>query len=356
MAGVIGAEVVPQVRWLPAERREDAAVLWSAVGPPQGLADSWPWTAAWLAAYGDVVAHRFAVVEEGQEVLACALVTQRTVRTRGVALDIAALGTSGEPDRTGVYTQYQRWHARPEAAARAGRALMAELADQPWQRLELAGFVPDDADALQGDRQLDVRRERAWTVAVPDAGADVTAGFGSATRKVLRRLRRRHADVVVEEVKEPARLTEALAELAHFSTARWKGTGVDSSWASPAYRAALATMLPPLLAQDLAVVLRLRDGDGTLAVGIAFVDGDRLLDYQTARRPGADGSPGQLLVLAMLEHAAQRRLRVLSHQTGDSEHKQRLSNGSEELVWARWDRGTLRVAARVRRRLLGVPA
>lgn len=336
--------MAPAVRWLAAGQRPQAAATWRALEAEHGahLSASWDWTGTWLDHFGEVVAHRFAVVEEAGRPLAIALVTCSERVRRGVRVRTLHLGTAGEPEGETVFVQYNALLADPAERGPVAAALVASLERLRWHELRLDGFLPQDADALLAARP-GAETDRVVCRTVPlAAGPDaVLEAFSPSVRKVLRRGLRRLGDVTVQTAGTAEEALDVLDDLKRLSDARWADEERTGAFASPRFVAFHRALVARLAPEGRVLLVRVRDEEGTVGCGYVLVDRRKALAYQIGRRleEGNRVSAGQVVELLVMRACAEHGLSVYSHQSGDTEHKRRLSSGEEELVWARWRRG-----------------
>jgi CelD/BcsL family acetyltransferase involved in cellulose biosynthesis len=346
------------VRWLSSRQRGEVERLWTGLEAQFGarVSCSWAWTGTWLDHYGAVVKHRYAVIEADGRPRGIVLVTCSDRAAHGVRLRILHLGTAGEPDDETVFVQYNALLVDPVLRGPAARALMASLERLRWHELRLDGFVPEDADALFAARTgAHPDRQVCRIVDLTPPGDELLAGFSPAVRKVLRRGLRRSGEVEAVPATSVDQALDILAELKTLSDARWAAEDRAGAFESPRFVAFHRGLVARLVPEGRAVLLRVRDADGTLGCGYALVDGRTALAYQVGRRTDEDSrvSAGQLVELLLMRACAAKGLAVYSHQSGDTEHKRRLSTGAEELVWARWRRGRALVLHRAAEALAG---
>lgn len=334
-----------RVRWLSSGQRSEAGDAWQRIEAELGgarLACSWAWTETWLEHYGDAVRHRFAVLEAGGRPRGIVLITCSERQRGGVRLRTLHLGTAGEPHGTTAYVQYNGLLVDPAVRREAAQALMASLDALRWHDLRLDGFVAQDADLLLGLRAgAQSERRTCRTLSLPADPEAVVEAFSPSVRKVLRRGVRRLPGLEVASATSVTQALEMLEELKVLSDARWDAEEREGAFAQPRFVAFHRALLTRLVPDGRALMARVRDADGTVGCGYVLVDGTTALAYQIGRRLETDNrvSTGQVVELLLMQASAAEGLAAYSHQSGDTEHKRRLSSGSEELVWASWHRG-----------------
>jgi CelD/BcsL family acetyltransferase involved in cellulose biosynthesis len=118
--------------------------------------------------------------------------------------------------------------------------------------------------------------------------------------------------------------------------ARWETVGQPGAFANERVRRFHAALVDQWVPAGRLALARVTSPQGLVGLRYAYVDGDRVLGYQTGWAPSADPrvSPGVVLQHAVLEEARRRGYRWWDYLSGTSELKQRLSTGSYPLVWA----------------------
>lgn len=338
---------------LGADARAVAGVAWAAVErrvPGRSLMVGWDWTEAWLTHYGPVVPHRFVIARHAGEPVGAALVTFDDWRRGPLRLRRAHLGTAGEPPGEGVHVERNGLLVLPEHAAEFADALTAAVGrERAWDAFQLDGFLAPDADAL-------LRTGGRWTVepqgalvadltAIDDAGP--AGPFSSGLRKEWRRAERIAGPFEVEWPQSAERALTILDELIELHQARWEAEGSPGAFASSHARGFHRDLTARLVARGEVALMRVTGAQGLLGCRYDFVDGDRLLAYQTGWAADGDErvSTGRTLDLACMGAARAHGIRWWDWLAGDHWQKRRLSTGSYELLWATRRRGAARWAA-----------
>jgi hypothetical protein len=340
-----GGVSAARVRWLSATALQEAAALWRSLEAqaPVGVVGSWTWTVSWLRHFGDVVAPRFAVVEDGGRTIAAMLVVATARRRAGLPLRVVHLGTRGEP-RPHVYTEQQRLLIVPGERETAVRALAAELRRLPWDELWAESFVAEDAALLQAalpGAWTDPLRCRVLALKSPD----VVTGLGSSSRKVARRSIRRAAPLEMTWLEEPAEIATALEQLAALQGHRWAAEPGPPAL-SGRVLAFLHDVTPRLAAEGRIGFVRVDDAQGIVGCELALDDLDgRVLAYALGRREQPHGrwSAGLVTELLTMQACADHGRTLWSHLSGVDPQKERLSDGEELLLDLRWRRGRARL-------------
>lgn len=342
---------------------EDAGRAWTAVErllPGRSLTVGWDWTATWLGSFGPVVPHRFAIARAGGEPVGAALLTFDSWRRGPLHIRRAHVGTAGEPPGEGVHVERNGLLVLPEyAEAFAGALMEAAHRVRRWDAFALDGFLAQDTAGLldASDRWI-VERETAPVAdltAIDDGGPP--APFSSGVRKEWRRIERLAGPFEVEWAQTPERAIEILDELIVLHQARWEAVGERGAFAHERTRAFHRDLTRRLAGRGEVAVTRVTGAAGLVGCRYDFVDGDRVLAYQSGWAPAQDQrvSTGVAVDLACMGAARARGARWWDHLAGEQRHKRRLSTGAYELVWATRRRGVARWAvydaARAARRL-----
>ena len=352
------------------EARAVAGAAWADVErrvPGSSLTVGWDWTETWLAHFGSVVPHRLVVARQGGEPVGVALVTFDDWRRGPLRIRRVHLGTAGEPPGEGVHVERNGLLVRPEHAAGFAEALVAAIGrEHAWDAFLLDGFLEPDAAAL-------LRTGGRWAVEPQSAlVADLTAidqggpagPFSSGLRKEWRRAERIAGPFEVEWPQSTERALAILDELIELHQARWEAEGSPGAFASGRSRGFHRELTTRLAGRGQIALMRVTGPQGLLGCRYDFIDGDRLLAYQTGWAPDGDDrvSTGRTLDLACMGAARAHGIRWWDWLAGDHWQKRRLSTGSYDLLWAtrrrgiaRWAafdaaRGGRRLAARARRR------
>lgn len=346
--------------------RSDAGAVWTALDArrPPALAASWPWTQIWLDHYGDVVDARPVVVERDGEDVAIALLSRSVLRRRGVPVRVAHVGTAGEPPEDTVYIERNSLHAAPEDRAEVAAALVDRLReDGGWDLLRLDGFVAGDGEDLaRAHGNVDLERQDSPLCdlsAARENGGEVVAALRSGPRRRARQTLRAFGELELEWADNEADAASILDELAALHQRRWTDAGEPGKFASERFSAFHHAAVRRLGPGRGAIVVRVTAaGKGTVGCLLSYVDGDRVLFYQSgfgsfehsAQRPGIASH------LLCMQACAQRGFAVYEFLPGEGRYKDDLSTGRDELVWGTATAASLRgravqSAVALRRRL-----
>ena len=334
-------------RTLGSSQRGEAEAVWRSLdddGRPS-ITTSWTWTETWLRHFGDVVPHRFVVGDVDGRPAGIALVTRQAERNRLLAPTLH-VGTAGEPRGAGVCVERNRLHARAAQHAAFGAALAAHLAaDRSWARLSLPGFVEEDADALL--RGLPGARRAVDESPVadlrPDAGGDVLDALPARRRRRLRQTLQHFGPLRPSWAQTPAEGHAILDELIALHAARWAHEGERGAFSSPRFTAFHRELVDRLVPQGRAALFRVDRGGETVGCLYGFVEGRRLLFYQSGLRRYDDNRlrAGLATHVLFMRACRERGLEEYDFLAGPTRYKLELATRCERLVWATLERPTL---------------
>jgi CelD/BcsL family acetyltransferase involved in cellulose biosynthesis len=306
----------------------EAADAWRALERRLGsvpLAVSWDWTEIWLGRFGPVVPHRFVAIRREGEVAAIALLCEERVRKGPFRLLRTHVGTAGEPPGESVHVEYNGLLGDLDARAELARAIAALSYDE----LRLDGFAEEDA-RLFGDPQLAPEpcpRARL--------DGDVIDGLRSSTRQKVRRSLRGFGEVETEWAETPERALAILDELIDLHQRRWREAGEAGAFAGERFKGFHHDLVERLLPSGRVVLFRVAAEQGTVGCLYSFVEGERVLFYQSGFGSFGDNKlkPGLVAHALCMQACADHGLREYNFLAGESRYKRELSDGEDTLVW-----------------------
>jgi Acetyltransferase (GNAT) domain len=306
-----------------------------------GLACSRRWVETWLDHYGDIVPHRFVVGERAGVPVGVVLVTRGVQQRRArVPVRTLHLGTAGEPPVDSVFVQRNRLLVTPEHREAFASGLLAALwREAGWDELVLNGFVAADAQAVVRAGPFELRHGVCRTVdlaAADDTGGEVVRLFGAKTRKNFRRSLRGLAVAATDWAETPQQARDILDDVIALHQASWESRGRQGAFASARFKAFHRDLTNRLILTNDVSLFRVRDDASTIAGLYGFIEGERLLSYQSGIAGSIDRqlSAGLVADVLCMQASRERGLRIYDHLSGDSAYKERLSTGQESLVWA----------------------
>lgn len=340
-----------KIRLLTSEQRAEAESSWIALESDLadvGIVCSWAWTGTWLAHYGDLVPHRFALAERDGVPCAIALITEPAMHGR-LRPPTIALGTAGEPEGASVFVERNQLLARPDDRGAFARSLMEHLySNGHWQRMRFDGMVLEDAKLL-----LDGRAAARWHAQespVADLIAckdDVLEALPSSKRQRVRRALRHLGHLEAEWAQTPQEAETMLDELIALHTARWRAAGQAGAFASPRFTAFHRSLIVQLLPAGRAALYRVRRGSETLGCLYGLAEGDRMLFYQGGLQRFEDNrlragiAAHALFMQACRDHGFSK----YDFLAPADRYKNDLSTSSEQLIWVELERPGARLAA-----------
>jgi CelD/BcsL family acetyltransferase involved in cellulose biosynthesis len=326
---------------------EAAAVgeLWRALEDEVGyigFACSWAWTEAWLAHFGDIVPHEFAVGRVDGRPCGIALLVLETQRRGGlVRVRRLHFGTAGAPGADDVYVCSNRLLAAPAHqhgfAAAVFRALMR---DRRWDEIALDRFAPDAAaPLLNAYPNFEPHLEPCPVVdltAADRTDGDIVATLRPRSRHQIRRGLRRLGQVTTEVAETPPKALDILHELIDLHQQRWNRAGKPGAFASTRFQDFHEAVVPRLMMQGAALLVRVRTEARTVGCVYHIIDGAQALSYAmgVSRIDEQMVKPGFVALAASMQACYDRRMREYNLLPERAGYKLELSNAERQLISA----------------------
>jgi len=341
------------IRWLPSSERASAARIWTTLERRLGgseLACSWDWTEVWLAHYGGLVPHRYAVGEVGGRPCGVVLVTQGVGQRYGpFRVRSVHLGTAGEPPGHGVAVEYNRTLVECDHRQAFATALIGELRRDPeWHEFVLDGFEPCAAEPFLRAEPLLKPRAEVCPVAelrrAEAADGDVLQMLSSATRRKVRRSLDALGQVQTEWADTPEHALDILQELESLHQRRWVSAGEPGVFSSRVFAGFHRDLVRRLVPRDSVILFRVRSQSGTVGCLYHLVEHRRVLFYQSGLASYDDRriSPGFVAFTLCMQECLERGYEEYDFLAEESRYKRELSTTTRELVWATGRRPALR--------------
>ncbi len=338
------------VRLFPASQTGQAMARWrelyQRIGR-QGLMVSPDWVECWLSHYGDLIPHRFLVLESQGQTVGAALITEgRGQKIGPFSVRTRHLGTAGEPPGESVCVEYNRVLAMPgHGAAVFGKVVESVCQTGSWDSFCLDGFRAEDlAVDFSCWPRVEIRRRKSLFYDLKTAReqkVDLLSRLGRSTRQNTRRLLRKYGELQVEWAESLEQGLDILRELVLLHQARWNAIGQPGAFASQRFSSFQEELVTRLLPRREVVLFRLRKEGSTVGCLMLLVDGKRLLDYLSGFADFASHpSPGVVTHVSCMEQALVRGYDAYDFLVGNKRHKENLSTDSEDLLWVRWNRPT----------------
>jgi CelD/BcsL family acetyltransferase involved in cellulose biosynthesis len=352
------------VRLLGARERDKAQAAWKGLEAEiqsPSLSCSWAWTETWLAHYGEVVAHRFALAEREGVTCGLALITQPADLGR-LRPPTLALGTAGEPAGASVFVERNRMLAEADDLAPFAVALIEALEqdESRWQRLRLDGMLPEEAKLLVGSRVATRWQVEESPVADLLAGqdGDVLDALPSSRRQRVRRAIRHLGELQTQWAGDDAEAQGMLDELIALHTVRWQSEGQSGAFSDPRFTAFHRALIAQLLPAGRAALFSVRRDGETIACLYGLAEGERMLFYQGGMKRFDDNRlrVGVAAHALFMQACRERGFSKYDFLAPAARYKSDLSTSSEQLVWAELERPGARlklerVARAAKRRL-----
>ena len=335
------------------EERGDIADEWRALERELGgssLACSWTWTATWLDHFGDLIPHRFVVARSGGIPRGICLLAQGVEQKEGpFQVRTLHLGTAGEPQRDSVCVEYNDLLVAPQFRNEFVRKLLEQVAQDPrWDRFNLDGMTADAAQPfLSAQPAFRARETPSWYFDLNQARENGKGVLGTLSYKVRKKLRhdlRAWGELTVEWAETSTQAESIFADLVRLHQERWTAEGKPGSFASQRFSDFHRDLIERLFPCGQAILFRVRQGAQVVGCLYAFVEGNRLLAYQSGRcAENSHLSPGAITNYLFIEEAFRRGFGAFDFLGGDSRHKRDLSTHCNQIVWSAWRRPRLKL-------------
>lgn len=308
------------------------------------LTASHTWVSTWIAHFGDLVPHRFAVARRDGAVVGLALLTDGASQYAGpFRIATRHVGTAGEPEADSIVVEYNApLVAEADRPAFLNALVAMQMQDRSWDSLHLDGF---DASLLASLLATPGWTTRAVIAHVHDLQAARALGkepieqLGSSTRAEIRRGLRHFGDPTIEWSSTIEQAEAFFAEQRDLHQARWNAEGKPGVYASQRFTEFHRSLLRKWVPEGKLAFAKVLGDGRTIGVLQLFLEGDRALYYQSGTLP-VDGkqSPGLVSNYLVLAECGKRGFAVFDFMGGDTLHKRRLSTGTRHLVWGTWQR------------------
>jgi CelD/BcsL family acetyltransferase involved in cellulose biosynthesis len=278
---------------------------------------------------------------------------------RGVDFGLRRLRflSTGEDEAEEVCPDYMNLLCRAgHEAGCAGRA-WAALRGLSWDHLELLDIPADSPLITAKPGGAAVRQRGVCPVAELDGGFDAYLGRLSANgRQQARRLvREAERPGIRFELAQVGQVDEFFDDLVRLHQERWTAEGKPGCFAAPRFTEFHRRLAGVWAPDGRAVLARLSDGAGPVAVLYGFVCGSKFDFYQSGVKrdsPGPLRSPGMQGHLLLMRELAARGVTRYDFLRGSAHYKQRLATAEVGLVALDVWRPTFRAAAHASSRLV----
>jgi len=251
------------------------------------------------------------------------------------------LGTAGAPRGHDVYVCSNRVLAAPaHEHAFAAAVLRAVMRDRTWDEIALDRFAPDAAaPLLDAYPAFEARAEPCPVVdltAADRADGDVVATLRPRSRHQIRRSLRRLGPVTTEVAETPPQALDILRELIDLHQQRWNRAGKPGAFASTRFRDFHEAVVPRLMMQGAALLVRVRTEARTVGCVYHIIDGAQALSYAmgVSRIDEQMVKPGFVALAASMQACYDRRMREYNLLPERAGYKLELSNAERQLISA----------------------
>ena len=344
----------------------DALQVWKQLEQrlnSNSLASSASWVECWLDAYGDLVPHRFLVMEQSGMPRGIALIDSGRDKKLGpFPIRTVHLGTAGEPQLGSVCVEYNRLLVESSHAEEFHRGIRDSIeSDLSWEQFVLDGFSESDLvpwTKLYPDAAIRSRESKYFDLKdARENERDVLASLGKSTRSNLRRRLKKYGDLECEWASSLDRAEDIFSELIKLHQARWNAVGQPGAFANDRFRRFQEQAVSRLFTEQRAVLFRVRHQNVTVGCLLLLVDRNRLLDYLSGFAPFDEKpSPGLITHYLCLQSAYERGYDAYDFLVGDKQHKSNLSTHTNQLCWMSvtrpsWKSKTVETVREVKRTL-----
>lgn len=306
------------------------------------VAASCDWNEAWLSQYHEQVSARCVMAYDADELVGIALICEsRQHRVGPFQVNSVYLGTAGEAESESVCVEDNAVLVDARYARGFWVRLFEELDREPgWDSFVLSGMNPAAfAAASAAIPQWAIEARVSWYFDLKqcrDQGESIESGLGYSTRKALRRKLRDLGPLKVEWASTADEATSFHGEMVEMHQQRWTAAGKPGCYVSDRFLNTHRELLRRMVPAGRAAIVRVSlEQGGTLGVVQAFVDGNRLLVYQSGwRQDMIRHSPGLVTDYLTMCDALKRGYDAYDFLAGEGRHKERLSTTGRNLYWA----------------------
>ncbi len=335
---------------LPETSQSQALKLWREFQQEHGcerLACSYEWTSLWLAHYGDLVPHEFHVARAGNDIVGIALVTFGADQFNGpVRIKTRHIGTAGEPDDESVCVEYNSLACVKEHRPAFLAAIVEHLrTGKDWDRVYLEGFDDRELIGIEGETRREFLSHYFDLNKARQAECEPLALLGKSTKKAIKRTRNAVGPLQVEWATGAVDGLDIFEELVDLHQARWTAAGEPGVYSSPRFTAFHRDAVCNFVPTGQMVLVRVSAEDQTVGCGQYLVEQNRMLFYQGGWSEfGRNINPGMLFHYKCIEDALRRNFDAYDFLKGGARYKTSLSTDTNTLVWAYWERPTIKSA------------
>ncbi|MBI1345268.1 GNAT family N-acetyltransferase [bacterium] len=334
-------------RWYSSQDRSQVLSRWEQVEKQHGalpLLASRAWTETWLDHYGDLVPHRYGVLEVAGRCVGVMLLTRGVDDRDGLFRERTwHCGTAGEPSADSVFIEYNNFACLPEFLGSFVQTMLSQLMQESdWDALKFDGFPEEQLPDV-------IRQGTDWTLhqksarwfdlnKAREAQHEVLLNLGDSTRKNIRQNIRKLGDVQFEWAETAEHAQDIFTDLVRLHQARWQSVGQPGCYSSERFTQFHRALIDRLVPRGEMVLSRLSSGQEVLGCSQLLIDQGRVMVYQGGRVANSAASPGLITDFFSMQESLRRGYDAFDFMAGDSIHKQRLTNRVTTLTWAQWRR------------------
>jgi CelD/BcsL family acetyltransferase involved in cellulose biosynthesis len=306
-------------------RFAELRAAWNELAPGNVFL-TWDWLDCWWQSYADGAEMRVEVRWDGPELAA------------GVAF-----GLRGRHLVAMANTESDLF--RPVARSHRDLGpLLREVAEGPWSRITIRGLPADDpsarllVDSLRSSGWLtdQVLRERCPIIETRGSFEDYSMGLSAKTRANDRRGRRgleRMGPTELRAIEPVDELEPVLAEALALEAAGWKGRSSKAILSSQRQEGFYRSLFERFQRLGRLRLSELRVGGELIAFDLDLLHGDRLYMLKTSYDERyASLSPGNVLLMAMIERAFEDELEAIELLGPASFRKDRYATDARDTV------------------------
>ena len=346
------ALAIETCHWREWSRYADA---WSALAdrmPGATFFVSGAWMQTWLESFGASLEPKLLVFRAGSAVVATCMLVRRTMKRGPFSIRRVYLNAHGEDDRDSACTEFDTLVCEPGREAAVARALRTYLeamrTEEPWDELVVSAAIEGpmltamrdafhELHATSYDRPsfyVDLDEVRA-------SGKDYTQSLASRLRTTFRQSVKRygeHGDVRMEIAQTSAEAHAMLTELAILHQKGWADRGAPGSFASDVFFTFHRRLIDRCFDAGQIQLLRVVAGDTPIGALYNFIDRGKVYFYQCGFNYALNPklSPGLLVQVYAIRHAAAAGLAEYDLMAGDVDYKRKLAAKHRDLHWFVW--------------------
>lgn len=313
------------------------------------------WVETWLETFGSHLDVSILLFRTGAETVGACLLAEGTCKRAMIPVRRISLNASGEPAADTTYIEFNNLLCAGGWEEAVSTALAEYLISREWDEVALDGFVPGPGyEALKRWmnrfplRQVEHPSYFARLSSLRNSGMPYESALGRTSRKHLRqniRAYSRLGPVRLETATGLDTALEMLDELAALNLRRWSRHAGPAVFASPHFKAFHRSLIRKCFAEKSVELLRVAAGQHTLGLVYNLVRNGIVYFYQCGFDYSIDKrlSPGTLTLAYVIQHYLDRGYDEYHFLSGETSYKRILSTDSRNLVWAVFQKPSLKL-------------